>query len=1204
MAKCKPTNQKRFKALLLTLILLLVSCAYIFSACGTNDDDDDDENTTKTDTQTFANADFEYFDNNSKSYLIPTANSWSKSSGSNALGESASSSLAKSGIMDTSLVWSDVFPQAKKDYDTYKDTDKDDIPKDVNYYTDIDNDYDIPGWDIANDAKKDGETLTDDAIKKAADAANPGTHWGKDSDGEQENGTNVLMLHNYRSDREQRGTAAKYTSTSITLQANTAAKVSVWVKTYGMTDYHGNEVTADNATRGAYISLSNSVGGSSQDALFVNNINTAGVTDNNGWQQYTFYIKASNYASTSFSLVLGLGQGGGKSKLEYVDGYAFFDDVEYSVLEADEYDAATATLDSQYTYKLNLAASNDLNKKNAATDTRTEKVYALDLFTPFEELKLQYVTNGWTIDDNGNSAEQMFDGKLKDTNDDKGSIVTLDSLKNSEKHLLKEAFTNYPFDENDEILLISSNRGANYTAKAGNTFEVESENYLAISFWVKTSEMNGGTGATVTLRDAMNKTTIGAVDTTTLTGVTLKDDESKKEDIFDGWQQCYLFVENQTKSTLSFTLEFSYGPTTVTGTDYSAYRSGFAAFTGFEQKVMTEEEFNLKTTGTYAVSASLLGDYKSATVGGGFDDVAYAPTDKIETGFADTRNYDGVYGGSNYVGGDSVKTEMFDPNIKNNYDQAGLLNKAYSSAYFNGKAITALVQSYTRSATAAVVNADSWWKTILGNDVNQPLFITNPENTDAKFSYGYVAKSSSSFSASSYTTISYKVMLSEGAKAYLYLIDTTEPDSLDDARYKDTLNFNSGVSYRYDDNGNLVTKDPDDKDFSSKNDTLLYKQSNGLWAESKNYKGSDLYANLSNYEKDEDGNLTDVSDNIVYYNHDGKFYRYYDEDKDKYSVVVKDFKDAVTDKKITQDQLDQATVQGAQDAKLMQVIEGTKENAFKWITVTFYIANGDTAKNYRLEVWNGSRDGSEPMKANSFVIFDKVNGNALDADNYTKHLEENLRNAYPSYANTDKLEEAYSKDPSSFINGEDSSLVYYRYSLFDDSDYKPYDKNHDEDDKGDPYSEYEQKSYENTVAYFRYNTDSVYNTFVNFGAMDKTIESGSDDSGDSGDENTTDENQNVWLLISSIILAVILILTLIAMLVRKLVSNVKKGKKNAKNTYSAKRTHYMRKLKLEESQSDDDDNDILPDEDEIDEEDIYQVDEPDADDKSDDEDKK
>ena len=88
---------------------------------------------------------------------------------------------------------------------------------------------------------------------------------------------------------------------------------------------------------------------------------------------------------------------------------------------------------------------------------------------------------------------------------------------------------------------------------------------------------------------------------------------------------------------------------------------------------------------------------------------------------------------------------MFDPNIKNNYDQAGLLNKAYSSAYFNGKAITALVQSYTRSATAAVVNADSWWKTILGNDVNQPLFITNPENTDAKFSYGYVAKSSSSF---------------------------------------------------------------------------------------------------------------------------------------------------------------------------------------------------------------------------------------------------------------------------------------------------------------------------------------------------------------------------------------------------------------------------------------------------------------------------
>lgn len=1190
MAKCKQTNKKRFKALLLTFILLLISCAYIFSACGTTSDDDEDESTTKTDTQTFANGDFEYFDDNSGAYLIPTANSWSKSSGTNALGSSASSSLAKSGIVDTSLDWGTVFIQAKKDYDTYKDTDSDDIPDDVDYYTDIDNDYDIPGWDIANDNKEEDSTLTDEQIKDAANAANPGTHWVKGSDDETDNGTNVLMLHNYRSDREQRGTAAKYTSTSLTLQANTAAKVSVWVKTYEMTDYKGNKVESGNDTRGAYISLNNTVGGSSQDALFVNNINTEGVTENNGWVQYTFYIKASNYASTSFSLVLGLGQGGGDSKLEYVDGYAFFDDVEYTLLTNEEYDEATGNL-SDYTYNLNLAASNDLNKFSAANDDRETKAYALDLYTAFETLTLTGVTGGLTVDSYENNVNSYNKTDITTANDIAGALKSYDEIVNdgAMSKTVTNAFENYPFDKTSDILLITSYKGANYTAKASNVFTVPSEGYLAISFWVKTSAMQGGTGATITLRDAINTTTIGAVDTTTLTGVTLKDDNSNREDIFDGWQQCYFFVENQTEDELSFTLEFSFGPTTVTGTALSSYRQGFAAFTGFESLVMTEEEFDVKSTGSYAVSASLLGYNTSTTTGGGFDDTAYAPTDKIKTDLAVTRNYDGVYGGVSYVGGE---VEKKDPN---DYANAGLLNKAYSEDYYNNNnaTVAAFISQY-QSYTNAAVTAQNWWNTILGNDVNQPLFIANPTAAKSAFSYGYVAKSASTLSSSSYTSISYRVMLSKGAVAYLYLIDTTEPDTLEEARYADTLNFNSGLSYYYDDNGNLVSKDPDGKTFNARTDTLLYRQSNGLWAASKNYKGSDYYANLANYKEDEDGNLVDDSDEIAYYINNGTYYRYYDEDTNKYSVAVKDFKEAVTDGVLTETQLNSATIQTAQSAKLVQKIVGTDENAFKWIYVTFYIANGDTSKNYRLEVWNGSRDGSETMEANSTVIFDKVNGNSLDESTYATHLSENLLEAYPSYADETKIMEAYTEDPSQFISDEgNASLVYYRYSLFDDSDYKPYDENYDEDDSGDPYSDYKQSDYENTVAYFRYNTATTYNTFVNFGAVEKTVSTSSSGSDSSDDSSSSDSTQNVWLLISSIILAIVLILTLIAILVRKLVVNVRKGRKHAKNTYNAKRTRYIRKLKLEESQEDEDDNDIPDDEDEedeIDEEELYQTD--------------
>lgn len=1175
----KQTNKIKFKTLLLSILTLLIACVYVFSACGSNSStDDDDEETTKTDTQTFANADFEYFDDNSKSYLIYTPNNWSKSSGSNALGDSASSSLAKSGIVDTAKDWGTVFTNAKSNYDTYKDTSSDDIPDDVDYYTDIDNDYDIPGWDIANDAKT-SDTLETETIKDAADLANPGTRWGTNKEEVDKNGSHVLMLHNYRSDRDARGTAAKYTSSSITVTMNTAVKVSVWVKTYGMTDYKGNEVSTT-SPRGAYVAINNTVGGSSQDALYVNNINTANVSEeNNGWVQYSFYIKASTYASTSFSLVLGLGQGGGNNKLEYVDGYAFFDDVEYEVMTADEYDTATQDIGSDYTYALNLGLENNENKKDSRNDTRPEKVYALNLSKSFTALTPTVSSKGLTVDSYGQTVISATGKDLIDAKDKSGDITTASAIKSDSgmSATVKNAFENYPFG-NSSVLLIASYKGANYTAKLNKTWTVGSEKYVAVSFWVKTSELQGGTGATVTLYDASNATTIGAVDTTTLTQVDIKDDNGTQEDIFDGWQQCFLFVENQTKSDLTFTLEFSYGVMTNAGTALSSYTEGFAAFTGFAETEMTEQEFALKSTGTYAVSTSLVGNYKSATYGGGFDDVAYAPTDKIESGFADTRAYDGVYGGSTYVGGTNVVSSA-----KNDYANAGLLNKAYASTYYDNNAA---IKSFVNSYTAATVNAENWWNTILGTSANQPLFITNATNSKVT-SYGYVAKNASTLSASSYTTISYRVMVSEGAVANLYLIDTTAPDSINDVRYANSLDFKSGVSYRYDSNGNLVAKDPESNDYSPKADTLLYIQENGLWAKTKNYSGSELYANLANYGVDDNGNLIDTNDNIVYYAYEGKFYRYFDEDTKKYSVEVQDFTNA-----LPQAQLDAALIQNKTNAVLSQTIVGTSTNAYKWIYVNFYIANGDTSKNYRLEVWNGSRDGSVQMAENSTVIFDKISGNSLTSDTYASHLKENMLNAYPSYANQTQIKKAY--ENGSLTTSSNANIVYYHYSLYDDSDYAPYDADYDTENSGNPYEEYDGTAYENTVAYFAYNDGVTYNTFVDYTTVDKTISSSSSDSDTDDTTTTNDSEQNIWLLVSSIILAVALVITLISMLVRKLVANIKKGKlaKKTNNAYSNKRTRYMRKLKLAESTDyENEADDVLPEDEEISEEEIYQVEE-------------
>ena len=66
-----------------------------------------------------------------------------------------STSLAKSGIVDTSINWGEKFVYARTEYEKQQDEDNTEDEPDE-YYTDIDSDYDVPGWDIANAARGEG----------------------------------------------------------------------------------------------------------------------------------------------------------------------------------------------------------------------------------------------------------------------------------------------------------------------------------------------------------------------------------------------------------------------------------------------------------------------------------------------------------------------------------------------------------------------------------------------------------------------------------------------------------------------------------------------------------------------------------------------------------------------------------------------------------------------------------------------------------------------------------------------------------------------------------------------------------------------------------------------------------------------------------------------------------------------------------------
>ena len=481
MAKMKQTKKMRIATWLLTAVMLIAASAFLLTACAQADEDEDDSTVTRTDTQTFANGDFEYFDDSDGSYRIASPESWTSSAGSNDNGVSASSSVAKSGIVDTSVDWS-TFIKDYNDYVYYTDLEDEDPDnpelEDAEYFTDLDNQYDIPGWDVAKAAMPDeDEDPDDEAIGTASAALNPGTHWTGSSDAatlDEENGTHVLMLHNYRSNRM--GTASRYTSSSITLNAGTAAKVSVWVKTSNLTY---NDGVAVDGNRGAYIQITNTVGGTTQDPLVVRNIDTSGVEDNNGLVQYTFYIRASEYASTTFSVVLGLGMqaaGTSTSYYEYVQGYAFFDDLEYEVMKSADFDTQTADIENSFS--LDLSWSSDRQKIDAAALTSNE--FALDLsdiaFTPFDIETGATVSAAPTSDKRGNTVASYF--PVSDANKliaNQSSDLTNSGIKNAADltaptytQALADDFENFsklPFaSQNGKVLLLYSSLGAPYTA--------------------------------------------------------------------------------------------------------------------------------------------------------------------------------------------------------------------------------------------------------------------------------------------------------------------------------------------------------------------------------------------------------------------------------------------------------------------------------------------------------------------------------------------------------------------------------------------------------------------------------------------------------------------------------------------------------------------------------------------------------------------
>ena len=375
-------------------------------------------------------------------------------------------------------------------------------------------------------------------------------------------GKYVLMLKN--NGTSGTGTSQHFTSsTTVTLEHGKDALLSVWVKTVDVKHQYS-------AKTGAYVQINNTVGTSIAPTV-IDNIRTEG-----NWVQYKIYLRGSDFATTKYQVVLGLGHGDKNNQGRLCEGTAYFDDVNYEVLDDGKYDEATAdyTVDG-WAYKKDVTDDKDFvvdgtNKTVKVNFAKTLTDYTISgapvqnfyNANKTEEDEKQYATdNGFTATVEGGKLKFDFTGK------------------NGKK---PEFGTSYTFTS------AATDLNA-YNYKDWNDNESENDyKGVMITFKAKVDVKKGSNGAFVKIIDSGNEKATDALTISTTDG-----------------EKRYAIYLTTNKTGVNYKLQITFGPTSASmkNTDFPI---GTAEFYDFKTTELTEWEFaNAETTD--AATLTLLG---------------------------------------------------------------------------------------------------------------------------------------------------------------------------------------------------------------------------------------------------------------------------------------------------------------------------------------------------------------------------------------------------------------------------------------------------------------------------------------------------------------------------------------------------------------------------------------------------------------------
>ena len=214
-----------------------------------------------------------------------------------------------------------------------------------------------------------------------------------------------------------------------------------------------------------------------------------------------------------------------------------------------------------------------------------------------------------------------------------------------------------------------------------------------------------------------------------------------------------------------------------------------------------------------------------------------------------------------------------------------------------------------------------------------------------------------------------------------------------------------------------------------------------------------------------------------------------------------------------------------------------------WVTLNFYLATGATSKEFRVEVWNGSRDGQN--KSQGYVFVKDIEVVTTSAFN------EPTKTSEAFYANDDgsPLYDAYLYDSSI----KDNAILYTQQLTDLEKKFNS-----------------EQKTSDTKVSYdakyvWANSSNTIYAIFNSIDPVEvDPYKNAQDDSNDSDNTTTTDPS-TLWMSLSSLLLGIAIVLALIALIVKRVRAKRRANANDAKTHYTvtsrAKLAEKARKVK-------------------------------------------